>query len=204
MVSQSSQVGVAGFALTLALGLCLSVQGKDIPFDLTGVVVDRDTGNPLVGAYVIAAYHEAVTGPAALTQWCVKTRGAVTNAEGRFSFPVEKLDGMSPASLAAFKSGYYLHTVTSPDRATFKKQDSNAYANRKVMLVKQDPARPEFVFGTTDAFCNHARTAADAAAGVRFLEMEVEERVRLGGKPNNIAALRQMIERLRAIGNPQK
>jgi hypothetical protein len=186
-------------ALALCFGNAAFAADIAIPFDLNGTVIEHETGKPLEGAYVIAGYHEAIASPAGSKQWCIRTRGATTGPDGRFSFPVEKLDGLSPASIGAIKPGYYLYVTRYPDEDVFRKQDAAAYANRKILLSKQDPKNPSLRYGPDDRFCDHAKTTADAAASIEFLRIQLEEMTRLNMPNGNVKAVRGAIDRLRAI-----
>ncbi|MEO5694057.1 MAG: carboxypeptidase-like regulatory domain-containing protein [Usitatibacter sp.] len=179
----------------------LRARARIVPFDVTGIVRDEETKMPIAGAYVIAGYHVVESGPGAVAQWCVRTRGTRTAADGRFRFPIEKLDGLSPASLAAIKEGHFLSRVEYPDRKTFKKQDAKAYANREIFLAKQNPKEASISYGTQTANCYHAKTAADVAAGIEFLKIQLQEMKRLHLRHAGIA---NMIENLESIGAPAK
>jgi hypothetical protein len=172
---------------------------KPINFEMTGTVLDSATMQPIEGAYVVASYQVPVVGPAASTSWCVKTRGMHTGKDGKFRFPVEKLDGYSPVWASAIKPGYYRGRPLPPDPVAWKKQSAEAYSGRDLLLNPQDPTRPQFKYGSGDEFCNHAATRQDASAGVEFLRIELSEYIRLGAGQQGINATRKMIERLESL-----
>ncbi|MBL0142911.1 MAG: hypothetical protein IPP91_12620 [Betaproteobacteria bacterium] len=165
-------------------------------FELTGTVYDTTTKQPIEGAYVVALYYKSIVGPAAMAIWCVKTRGMYTGKDGTFHFPVEKLDGDSPLSVNAIKPGYYSDRPVVPSPEVRKKQGREAYTGRDLPLILQNPAKPEFRFGSGDVFCNHAETKQDAAAGVEFLKIELAEFIQLGADEKTIQVTRRMIQRL--------
>ncbi|MBL0142895.1 MAG: hypothetical protein IPP91_12525 [Betaproteobacteria bacterium] len=165
-------------------------------FELTGTVYDTTTKQPIEGAYVVALYYKSIVGPAAMDIWCVKTRGMYTGKDGTFHFPVEKLDGDSPLSVNAIKPGYYSDRPVVPSPEVRKKQGREAYTGRDLPLIPQNPAKPEYRFGSGDVYCNHAETKQDAAAGVEFLKIELSECVRLNADKQSIRAVEGMIRDL--------
>lgn len=162
-----------------------------IPFELTGTVLDWNTKQPLPGAYVLASYRAK----AGFTTWCVKTRGMYTAPDGKFHFPVEKLDGLNPYIVSAIKPDY-VHVIRGeeiPSPEVFRKQNADSYGNRKLFLAKQDSRAPDFRFGYGDEFCNHAPTPEAARAGVQFLRIELSEMIKYGAGEQQIGAVRSMI-----------
>lgn len=166
---------------------------------VTGKVLDRATRTPIDGAYVIAGYHEKIVDPAVVKQWCVRTKGMRTGPDGEFRFPVEKLDGMSPADISAIKPGYYLEFAESPESKRRSKNDDRAGEGWTIYLSRQDDKNPRYRYGSEDKFCYHAKTSADAAASVEFLKVQLAEYVRLGADQRQVSAVRDMIERLQGI-----
>lgn len=184
-------------SVTAAGGNPLSFGKPD--FELTGRVYDDATKEPIEGAYVVAIYYKSVLGLAGSDTWCIKTKGMYTGKEGRFQFPVERLDGDSPAVVSAIKPGYYSGRAVFPKLEVWKKQGKEAYSGRDTPLIPQDPAKPEYQYGTMDVFCARAPTREDAAAGIEFLRILLEEKKRLRFKPEAIESTADMIRTLENI-----
>jgi hypothetical protein len=91
-----------------------------IDFELTGAVLDNETKQPIEGAYVVAVYKKRVAGPAAIFSYCFKTKGMYTAQDGRFHFPVEKLDGYSPYSVDAIKTGFFFVCPVYPKPSVWR------------------------------------------------------------------------------------
>jgi hypothetical protein len=143
--------------------------------DITGTVFDQDTKQPIAGAYVLAIYEESGGSFAGTSNWCVKTKGMTTSEDGRYHFPVERLDNKSPARIAAIKADYYLYSSLAPSEALQRAQSKATYTNRDVYLKKQDVAKPEFQHGFI--LCERATSSEAAMAAVIFLEvMQAEQR----------------------------
>ncbi|MEP7244272.1 MAG: hypothetical protein ABI885_11345 [Gammaproteobacteria bacterium] len=85
--------------LVLASNLAFAVGDKSvssmsqlngpIPFELTGTVLDKDTKEPISGAFVIASYFAPITNRLGSGNWWVKSRGTYSDSAGSFRFPVE-------------------------------------------------------------------------------------------------------------------
>lgn len=170
-----------------------------IDFEYTGTVYDAATKQPIEGAYVVAIYREQVVSVAAMNSQCVKTRGMYTGKDGKFHFPVEDLRGNSPLYARAIKPGYFNGSDVFPPPEVWKKQGREAYTGRDVYLNLQVPGKPEFAFGTGEEYCTHAKTRGDAAAGLEFLKMELDEFNRLGADAQTIRATQKMIQRLESL-----
>jgi hypothetical protein len=193
------------FHLWFVLALCIASfstvancasPGTKIDFELTGTVLDAVTKEPIEGAYVVASYRVPIVGIAAMTNWCVKTRGMYTGKDGRYHFPVEKLDGLSPAITSAIKPGYFRGRSVFPEKDIWKKQDAQAYSGRDLLLNPQDPGKPDYRYGSGDEFCDHASTRGDAAAGVEFTKIQMSDMIRFRSSASQIDAVRYMIERM--------
>ena len=142
-----------------------------IDFELTGRVLDKETNQPVEGAYAIAIYKGVVASSAGVASHCVKTKGMYTGPDGKFHFPVEKRDGYSPWNVEAITVDHsYWTTDIKPDRI-HRLQKAEAYADRNVYMVKQDPANPRF-FGGGDINCVHAKNKEDAAASVEYYKIK--------------------------------
>ncbi len=145
-----------------------------------GVVVDAATGQPIEGAYVLATYNDsggAWMGHSA--SWCIRTAGMYTGKDGRFSFPSGgKLRLNQPLRLV-FR-GAFNHTpeiaVIKPDYF-FGNWDYDDLS--KYPLVKQDPAKPIYQYGTGGG-CRAPESREAAEASITFLQLEKEELIRTG------------------------
>ena len=147
---------------------------RTIDFDFTGRVLDFDTKEPIEGAYALAVYHKVDLGLAASARYCVKTKGMVTGKDGKFNFPIDRLDGNSPVEVVAIKADYYLRGTESVRPEVWEKNNKETYSNRNVYMKKQDPAKPEF-FGFRHCERPESREAVDAA--IHYLElMLIEEK----------------------------
>jgi hypothetical protein len=180
-------------ALLVVCGLCDATWGAGSL--ATGTVVDALTHAPLDHAYVLAAYHQPRTsGGIVFDSWCVKTLGVYTGSDGRFSFPLERMDGYSPYVFTAIKSGYYGSFVRASDGTAWRKRSAKDYTELLVMLRKQDPNDLNFVYSGGDEYCEHAAKAKDAAAGTEFLRIEFADLERYGVLPERAEERRKIIK----------
>ena len=181
-----------------AIAACAGASGGSpsslgkIDFEFTGTVYDAVTKQPIEGVYVFASYRE----PVGVNSRCYKTRGMYTGKDGKYRFPIEKLDGYSPWFTSAIKPGYFFGSFDTPKRDVWNRQDASSYADRNLYLIPQDPAKPNPRIGSGEEYCFAARTREDAAAGVAFLKIEIGERRKYGATPEAIAAMQDMIEHL--------
>lgn len=177
----------------------MSAGPRNIGFELTGTVLDVTTKQPIEGAYVIASYFEVFTGDVRHRSWCLKTNGMRTGKDGRFHFPVEKLDGNSPGSLSAIKSDYRYAPAAPVNRDVWRKQSAASYADRILYLAAQDPAKPDFHFGLGEEFCEHATTREAAAASLEFFKISLQEKIKYGAPEHNIEGNRDLIRMLESL-----
>src|SRR4051812_9383058 len=77
--------------------------GAEPPYELTGTILDATTKAPLADAYVLAIYEESFRDNAVSANHCAKVKGMYTGPDGKFRFPVEKLNGISPGMVQAIK-----------------------------------------------------------------------------------------------------
>jgi hypothetical protein len=152
---------------------CNLADSRTINFDFTGQVLDFDTREPIEGAYALAVYDKVDLGFAASASYCVKTKGMVTGKDGRFNFPIDRLDGISPAKVVAIKADYYYRTFESVPTDVWRKNNKETYSNRNVYLKKQDAAKPEFL--TAFRRCERPESREAVDAGIRYLELELVE-----------------------------
>jgi hypothetical protein len=169
------------------------------PLQITGSVIDAETKQPIDHAYVLASYKVVRSGLAATKSFCVKTLGMYTGPDGRYQFPVERLDGLSPLSTNAIKPGYYFDKVDFPDPAMWRHQRPEAYANRNIYLRKQDPARPSFGFSDNEENCDEPANADALAPAIKFIEMEIAEEKRLGAPKRGIERHEDLMRALQGL-----
>jgi hypothetical protein len=81
-----------------------------------------------------------------------------------------------------------------------KRQDAKAFSNFVIQMDKQDPAHPAYV-NNTDAFCWWAKRSADTAAADRYLEIELQEVRKYGGRPEIVEMLLRTLDRHKSLGN---
>jgi hypothetical protein len=152
---------------------CGMADTNSIDFAFEGRVLDADTKQPIEGAYALAVYETVELGMAASARNCVKTKGMTTGRDGKFSFPIDRLDGNSPAGVYAIKPDYYFSHTARVSTEIWKKNNVQTYSNRDVYLRKQNPAKPEFQHGFSHCRRPESRQAAEAA--ITFLEIELKE-----------------------------
>lgn len=168
-------------------------------FEFTGTVRDKETKEPLEGAYVVATY-DVLEGNFAVSAFqCKKTRGMFTGKDGKFHFPVEKLNGLNPSDVTAIKPGYYGATRVFPTSQAHRAQSAEAYTGRDHYLTKQNPDKPEFRFGDGQEGCGHAEYREDVEASIRFLKIELAELERLGSDLRSIKGVKDKIARREAL-----
>ena len=177
---------------------------RHIDFELTGTVRDKETKEPIEGAYVVAVYLIRESGLAATSFNCKKTKGAYTDKDGKYHLPVEKLDGLSPHDVAAIKPGYYGTDREIPTIKQQRAQNADTYSNRDHYLVKQNPDKPEFRFGFSLLGCTFAETREDVAASIQFKKIELAEVKRLAGENWLIENVSRGIARLEALPSNKK
>ncbi len=173
---------------------------RTIDFEFTGQVLDHDTKQPIEGAYVLAVYEKVDSAFAVGTvRYCVKTKGMLSDNEGKFHFPIDKLDGNSPHIALAIKQDYFLHTMAIPSDAVWKAQTKETYSNRHVFLKKQVPGAPEYAYGLST--CQRPESREAAAANVQAYKIEREEYIRLGRGDSSVRNVDSIIQRLEATIN---
>ena len=177
---------------------------RHIDFELTGTVRDKETRQPIEGAYVVAVYLIHESGLAASALNCKKTKGAYTDKDGKYRLPVEKLDGLSPQDVTAIKPGYYGTDREIPNIEQRRAQNADTYSNRDHYLIKQNPDKPEFRFGFSLLGCTFAESREDVAASIQFKKIELAEVKRLAGENWLIENVSRGIARLEALPSNKK
>ena len=177
---------------------------RRIDFELTGTVRDKETKQPIEGAYVVAIYLIRESGFVASALNCKKTKGAYTDKDGKYRLPVEKLDGLSPQDVTAIKPGYYGTDREIPNIEQRRAQNADTYSNRDHYLIKQNPDKPEFRFGFSLLGCTFAESREDVAASIQFKKIELAEVKRLAGENWLIENVSRGIARLEALPSNKK
>jgi hypothetical protein len=127
----------------------------------------------------------------------------MTGPDGRFHFPVEKRDGMSPATVAAIKPGYYFYRMSRPKRDAWDRQDASAYSSFTVYLKEQDPRNPKFP-PEQEADCRWATDPKDTIAADRYLQIQIEELRKYGAPAVQIEAYQHSLERHASLGKTRR
>lgn len=175
---------------------CNLSDSRTINFEFTGQVLDFDTKQPIDSAYALAVYEKVDLSFAASARYCVKTKGMVTGKDGKFNFPIDRLDGNSPVEVVAIKAGYYLRRTESVPRDIWKKNNKETYSNRNVYLKKQDPAKPEFLYGFLD--CERPLSTEAIEPAVQFMQLVIGESNKYGRdvrSTNSVASLIASMQR---------
>ncbi len=92
---------------------CLLAANTTMPCAYEGRVVDKDTGKPIAGAYVVAAWRGSLISPPERVSICFHVDVTMTDKEGKFSFfdwsgnidPLLVNRRMHPEVF--YKAGYY-------------------------------------------------------------------------------------------------
>ena len=186
-------------AVTFACYASGSLFGQaKIDFEFTGQVLDFDTKEPIEGAYALAVYEKVDFGFAASARYCVKTKGMTTGKDGRFHFPIDKLDGNSPVEVVAIKGDYYFRRKETVSPESWKKQNKETYSNRNVYLKKQDPAKPSYQYGASQ--CGRPESREAAEANIRFFEIELDELDKYGVSKSGRESQVRMIKSMKSEG----
>jgi hypothetical protein len=186
---------IGGFIL-----LCVAYPIVSYMFaETSGVVVDAKTGRPIEGAYVLASYNEGGSswgGHSA--SWCVRTAGMYTGSDGKFRFPSGGFLRLNQPLRLMFKGAWN----ESPSIAVIKPDYYLDYgADRehgKYVLLKQDPAKPEYQYGNAGA-CREPESRKAAEANVTFLKIKKEEYLRFARGESSVRNIDEMIQRLENI-----
>jgi hypothetical protein len=116
-----------------------------------------------------------------------------TGSDGRFSFPLESMDGYSPDVFYAIAPGYYGSVVRGSDGHAWFKRTARDYVDLQVSLRKQDPLHPDFGYSSGEEYCKGAVTQKDRAAGTEFMRVKLHEMMRYGGSAEAIADLKGIV-----------
>ena len=101
-----------------------------------------------------------------------------TGKDGKFRFPVEKRDSLSPGWVAAIKPGYYdIKRFPLPDEDIWQRQNAASYSNWQVQLRKQDLIKPTGI--TEWVNCEYPESREAAQANIIYLKLMYAEDIRL-------------------------
>ena len=179
-------------AMSITLAYCSPLDWfRKIDFELTGTVIDVDTKLPIEGAYAMAIYKVIDSDFFVSAIYCIKTNGMYTGKDGKFHFPIDKLDGWSPVEVTAIKPGYFLE-----DQVTWQKVNSERerYTGRDVHLQKQNPEKPDFHLG--GVFCARPKFREDIEANIEYSKIEINEYTRLSANEIGIDSAKHFLQRL--------
>lgn len=207
MASLMKQLKPFLLAVTLlsltGIAACSPPWARKADFELTGQVLDFDTKQPIEGAYVLAVYEKVDLGIAGAARYCVKTKGMLSDKDGSFHFPIDKLDGNSPHMVYAIKADYFLREWELPPSDANRAQTKQAYTNRHVYLKKQEVGKyqPGYPYGE----CSRPESREAAAANIKYLQLEKDELTRIASQfdwfKNSIDITDRRIQRLQSAPN---
>ncbi len=187
---------LAGIALSFST--LVSCAEKAIDFEFTGTVIDKDTNQPIEGAYAIATYKGVVSSIGGVASHCVKTKGMYTGKDGKFHFPVEKLDWRSPTEVVAIHVDYINGGAAPKPTGNDRKQNAAAYSARDIYMLKQDPKNPDY-FGNADVYCVHAKNKEDAAASVEYYKVRRVQYIKYNRGQSALDSIDESIKRLETL-----
>ncbi len=177
MTRQSKwQLGISLLVTASAVSYCAPPGVFKPSMDVTGIVYDIDTKQPLEGAYVLAVYEKSAVSGAGSSNWCVKTKGMYTGKDGSYHFPIEQFDNGSPADVHAIKPDYYFIERDRPPNVRYGWHLKSTFANRHIYLKKQDVAKPEFRYGFRH--CERPTSPDDLVDALQFIKITYSEYVK--------------------------
>ena len=188
-VTRRIMLAIAVIAIGTAAS-CNLMNTDIIDFEYTGRVLDADTKEPIEGAFALAVYEQVDLGMAGAARYCIKTKGMLTDKDGKFHFPIDKLNGTSPSNVAAIKANYYSKGSPQISEKVWKAQNKETYMNRDVYLKKQDAAKPKFGYGFT--YCQRPESRDGIEAAIQFLQIEIDDSNKFGRdvrSTNSVAGL---------------
>jgi hypothetical protein len=189
---------VIAVAISLASLNACSFERK-VDYELTGMVMDAKTKQPLEGVYVVAVYMGGGLSLAGSAAWCEKTLGMTTQADGKFHFPARDEKGRTPQYPVAIKPGYAYagYQITNESQVT---SDRKLYfTDQNVLLAPQDPAKPQLNFQYGRAYCTRASTRADALAATELFRKIANEYEKYQVPKTHLENMRSMIADLEAL-----
>ena len=115
-----------------------------------------------------AIYNEVDSGfMVGAFMYCVKTKGMYTGKDGKFHFPVDKLNGISPYELRAIAPNYFWVEQIFKDNVGTGREK---YTGRDVYLKKQDPAKPSLDYGGL-VLCERPTSIGAVEANIQYLKI---------------------------------
>jgi hypothetical protein len=166
---------------------------KPIDFEFTGQVLDKDSNEPIEGAYALAVYRKVDIGFGGTADYCYKTKGMLTGKDGKFHFTMERPTSLNPDMVYAIKPDYFSIDWVIPTPALQDARTKETYTNRHVYLKKQDTAKPSFQHGFID--CARPESSEAIEAAEQFMRIEVGEQIKYGrdgiNRTNMIKSMRE-------------
>ncbi len=175
-----------------AASLCASA--SDESYELTGTVIDANSGKPIEGAYVLVVYKNgggSFGGHS--SSWCVGSRGMVTKADGKYRFPVAYPGASFVDPPTAIKADYQFIQY---DWLNASKQQTDRklwFTDQNVKLAPQDVTKPNLHF-QREFSCARAASKQDTAAFSEFLRIEFAEFEEYGRSASELNGLWQAIK----------
>ena len=192
-LSSKQWAALAAFlALSTALVYCVQIGAMgSIDFELTGTVIDVDTKQPLEGAYVVAIYKDTRSSLARVAIFCIKTKGMYTGKDGKFHFPVEKRDGLSPQEVTAIKPGYFFKAAKFPQNAG---SGRDWYTGRDILLKKHNPEDKNWTLG--GEVCTEPISQEDVKANIEYFNIMLNEYLKYEARKDASDSIRDSIKRM--------
>lgn len=189
-------------AVFLSSATLVSCAKSDAPekigFEFSGTVFDKETKQPIEGAYAIATYKGVVASSAVVSSHCIKTKGMYTGKDGKYHFLIEKLDWRSPTEVVAIHVDYVNGGAVPKPTDNNRKQNAAAYSDRNIYMEKQDPKNPNY-FGNADVYCVHAKNKEDAAASVEYYKVRKAQYVKYNRGQSALDSVDESIQRLETL-----
>ena len=158
-----------------------------VPLQITGIVYDAKTNQPIDKAYVIAIYSRARgTFGGHSSSYCYMARGMYTGPDGKFALPVTNLDHGSPAEVNAIKADYYFHRRIFPENIDPKRKSTEFFSNRHIYLMPQDPVKPNIYYSPGDDTCADAQLKSDREPLVPYITALISELEKYGDKSSQM------------------
>ncbi|MGV8073117.1 MAG: carboxypeptidase-like regulatory domain-containing protein [Syntrophobacteraceae bacterium] len=142
-------VATVGVVL-MAVGLC-TITHKFGAY--SGKVVEKETGQPIAGAYVLAVYHTERYTPSGPVKQFLEIRDATTDKNGEFKIEAYRVWAFripqrwaDDIVVTIYKPGYgarFPHAITPQEHVTEELTKLNTYEERRSALAAFRPLIPE-------------------------------------------------------------